>query len=396
MAPLASAGIPEPMALTSVAAFHEMFKAPVVEGGPKLPPAERCQLRVSLLQEELNEPKAAIDANDLVESADAFADLQYVLSGAVLEFGLHRGFKALFDEVHRSNMSKLCATQEEAEATVVHYKKTKGFEAKIKESKTAPGKLLVYRLPDDKVLKSVKYSPANLRPLVTTKSEPVQENASAGVPEPMALTSVAEFHETFEVPVVEGGPILPSADRCQLRVSLLQEELNELKAAIEANDLVEVADALADLQYVLSGAVLEFGLHRRFKAIFDEVQRSNLSKACATLEEGEATAAHYKAKQDVDAEIQEVSGKFLVYRLPDKKVLKSVKYSPAQLKPLVEAAEVAAVSTFLGKRAELQETPEKQIAKCAKTVSSEQESDALDKHISVMEIDGGSDMVTSS
>jgi len=51
-------------------------------------------------------------------------------------------------------------------------------------------------------------------------------------------------------------------------------ELDELKAAIKAGDLVECADALADLQYVLSGAVLEFGLHRRFKAIFDELDQT--------------------------------------------------------------------------------------------------------------------------
>merc|ERR1712139_724120 len=144
----------------------------------------------------------------------------------------------------------------------------------------------------------------------------------------------------FEVPVVEGGAKIPSAKRCQLRVSLLQEELNELKDAIQNNDLVEAADALADLQYVLSGAVLEFGLHRRFKAIFDEVQRSNMSKACATREEAEATVAHYKAKDGVDAEIrasETAPGKFLVYRIPDNKVLKSVKYSPAQLQALVES-----------------------------------------------------------
>lgn len=343
--PKASAGLPEPLALASVAAFHELFKAPVVEGGPKMPPGERCELRVSLLQEELNELKTAIAQHDLVESADALADLQYVLSGAVLEFGLHRRFKAIFDEVQRSNLSKACSTQEEAELTVAHYK-AKGFDSEIRESKFAPDKLLVKRLPDTKLLKSVAYSPAALKPIVEAEEEGLAPAiASAGLPEPASLTSVAAFHEMFESPIVEGGPKLPGPDRCELRVSLLQEELNELKAAIAANDLVECADALADLQYVLSGAVLEFGLHRCFKAIFDEVQRSNMSKACATRSEAEDTAAHYKKKQGVESEIQEVSGQFLVYRLPDKKVLKSVKYSPAQLKPIVEAPEAEPMAT---------------------------------------------------
>ena len=55
----------------------------------------------------------------------------------------------------------------------------------------------------------------------------------------------------------------------RLRVNLLREELKELEAAIADNDLVEVADALADLQYVLSGAVLEFGLGAKFRTLFD-------------------------------------------------------------------------------------------------------------------------------
>ena len=48
---------------------------------------------------------------------------------------------------------------------------------------------------------------------------------------------------------------------------------------------MKVADALADLQYVLAGAVLEFGMGDRFASIFNEVQRSNMSKACTTVEE---------------------------------------------------------------------------------------------------------------
>mmetsp|Transcript_87000 Transcript_87000/g.243932 ORF Transcript_87000/g.243932 Transcript_87000/m.243932 type:complete len:400 (+) Transcript_87000:61-1260(+) len=343
--------LPEPSVLASVAAFHEAFECPTVEGGPRLPSKDRADLRVALLQEELDELKTAIVANDLVECADAFADLQYVLSGAVLEFGMHRCFKDIFDEVHRSNMSKACSTQGEAEATVVHYAQAKGMQAKVHQSGE---KLLVKRIPDQKVLKSVRYSPPHLRHFVETMTgvvangtaEPEPEKAltqpaSLGVPEPHALSSVASFHDLFEVPVVEDGPRIPSADRCQLRVSLLQEELDELQAAIVAQDLVECADALADLQYVLSGAVLEFGLQHSFKGIFDEVQRSNMSKLCTTLDEAEATVAHYLETKGVTSHIQEskaVVGKFLVRRQPDGKVLKSVNYSPASLRSLVHGA----------------------------------------------------------
>lgn len=149
-----------------------------------------------------------------------------------------------------------------------------------------------------------------------------------------SLNQVAEFHKTFNAPILP-TPTIPSSDRAELRVKLLQEELDELKEAIANNDLVEVADALCDLQYVLSGAVLEFGLGDKFVELFNEVQRSNMSKACATQEEADATIQHYKEKgQDA---YSEVSGdKINVHRIEDNKVLKSVKYSPADLKTILD------------------------------------------------------------
>ena len=90
--------------------------------------------------------------------------------------------------------------------------------------------------------------------------------ATAPLAEPSCLQDVAAFHSLFGAPVVD-EPALPDAKRCALRVNLLQEELDEFKAAIEAGDVVEAADALADLQYVLAGAVHELGMGSRFKAV---------------------------------------------------------------------------------------------------------------------------------
>ena len=148
-----------------------------------------------------------------------------------------------------------------------------------------------------------------------------------------ALNQVADFHKTFKHPI-EKSPVIPSETRCELRVSLIQEELNELQEAIKQNDLVEIADALCDIQYVLSGAVLEFGLGEKFKTLFDEVQRSNMSKACATLEEANKTVEHYRLK-GVEGYIEKVDGQYLVYRKGDDKTLKSVNYSPADLKSIL-------------------------------------------------------------
>lgn len=151
---------------------------------------------------------------------------------------------------------------------------------------------------------------------------------------PRALEDVAEFHQTFHLPVLD-TPQIPDADRCRLRINLLREELKELEEAIAANDLVEAADAFADIQYVLSGAILEFGLGEKFRSLFEEVHRSNMSKTCASMEEAEATVAHYE-KQGQIGTIEASGDVFLVYRTDDRKVLKNVHYSPADISRLMD------------------------------------------------------------
>ena len=148
---------------------------------------------------------------------------------------------------------------------------------------------------------------------------------------PNAIQQVAEFHTTFQHPI-EQTPIIPAEKRCKLRVELLAEELKELQQAIHDNDSVEIADALCDLQYVLSGAILEFGFGDKFKTLFEEVHRSNMSKSCATEEEANATIAHYLANHQTPAYFKEIEGKFLVFRTEDNKTLKSIYYSPADIK----------------------------------------------------------------
>lgn len=155
--------------------------------------------------------------------------------------------------------------------------------------------------------------------------------------EAQALTSVAKFHHLFGAPVLE-KPTIPSQQRCDLRVNLLQEELNELADAIKDGDLIEIADALGDIQYVLSGAIHEFGMGHCFNDVFSEIQRSNMSKACKTLQEAQDTVKHYKENKDTESHITETDGLFLVHRLGDNKVLKSINYSPANLQPIIKSA----------------------------------------------------------
>ncbi|UJP65730.1 nucleoside triphosphate pyrophosphohydrolase family protein [Mongoliitalea daihaiensis] len=153
--------------------------------------------------------------------------------------------------------------------------------------------------------------------------------------DPKSLTSVAAFHQTFKHPILS-SPQVPDEKRAALRVSLLAEELKELEEGIQNKDIVEIADALCDLQYVLSGAILEFGLADKFKALFDEVQRSNMSKACTSLEEAEATVTHYQ-NQGTACFYEKEGDLFLVYRTEDRKTLKSVQYSPADLAKIIHS-----------------------------------------------------------
>lgn len=151
---------------------------------------------------------------------------------------------------------------------------------------------------------------------------------------PRAIEQVVEFHTTFKHPIAK-EPSIPPAERCKLRVDLIAEELDELRAAIQDKNIVEVADALCDIQYVLAGAILEFGLGEKFKTLFDEVHRSNMSKACKTEAEAHSTVSHYKDKENTEAYFINSEGHFLVYRKTDNKTLKSVNYSKARLAEIV-------------------------------------------------------------
>ena len=152
--------------------------------------------------------------------------------------------------------------------------------------------------------------------------------------QPESLELVAEFHSTFKHPIL-AKPEIPAENRCKLRVALIAEELKELEVAILEKDIVEVADALCDIQYVLSGAILEFGLGEKFKSLFEEVQRSNMSKACRSEDEALATVDHYLKKDGTECYYRQEGNLWLIYRKSDNKTLKSVNYSPANLAKII-------------------------------------------------------------
>ena len=67
-------------------------------------------------------------------------------------------------------------------------------------------------------------------------------------------------------------------DKIKLRFNLMAEENQEYFQAAKNNDLIEVADALGDMLYILCGTIIEHGMQDKIEEVFDEIQKSNLSK----------------------------------------------------------------------------------------------------------------------
>ncbi len=92
--------------INQVKDFHEKFNIPVGDYPDYISP-ERQKLRIDILQEEVNELEKAMSEMNMVEIADGVVDCIYILFGTAVEYGFHNYLKAMFHEVHRSNMSKL-------------------------------------------------------------------------------------------------------------------------------------------------------------------------------------------------------------------------------------------------------------------------------------------------
>ena len=91
------------------------------------------------------------------------------------------------------------------------------------------------------------------------------------------IRKVLEFNKAFKLEI-NNKPTLVGEDSSKLGVDLMDEELNEYVEALDNDDLIEVADALADMKFVLNGLIIKHGLMNCFDEIYDEVYKSNMSK----------------------------------------------------------------------------------------------------------------------
>ena len=169
------------------------------------------------------------------------------------------------------------------------------------------------------------------------------DNQVAQQPEMTNFQMVTEFNNAFGLTVHnKPQPNITKDDPrlIKLRLSLIEEEARELKDAVENHDFVEIIDALADILYVTYGMGSAIGID--LDKAFDIVHKSNMTKLCLNEQDAIDTVEWYKVnetKYDSPSYRKSNCDKYwVVYNKSTGKVLKSIKYTPADLKQLDKLA----------------------------------------------------------
>jgi predicted HAD superfamily Cof-like phosphohydrolase len=155
------------------------------------------------------------------------------------------------------------------------------------------------------------------------------ERTTSNVP---FVDEVETFNATMNKPN-NYTPNIPADTEWEFVYNFVLEELEEYKEACQKGDIVEVLDALCDITYVsLGNGAMLHGLKDKIWPAYQEVQASNMSKVCSTVEEAEETVAVRSKEQGEACHYEEVNGQFVVYRSRDRKVMKNVNYFRPDLK----------------------------------------------------------------
>ena len=123
------------------------------------------------------------------------------------------------------------------------------------------------------------------------------------------------------------NPVIPEEKEWMFVYNFILEELEEYKHACETGNIVEVLDALCDITYVsLGNGAMLHGLKDKVRPAYQEVQASNLSKACTSEEEAQETVRVRSAEQKEPCHYEQVGKYYIVYRTRDRKVMKNINY----------------------------------------------------------------------
>ena len=154
------------------------------------------------------------------------------------------------------------------------------------------------------------------------------------------VSEVEDFNATMGKPN-NYEPTIPEKKEWQFVYDFILEELEEYKAACEAGDIVEVLDALCDIAYVSVGnGTMLHGLKDKIWPAYQEVQGSNMSKACSSEEDAQATVEKRSIEQKEPCHYEKVGGYYIVYRTRDRKVMKNINYFRPDLKQFFTEKEI--------------------------------------------------------
>ena len=92
------------------------------------------------------------------------------------------------------------------------------------------------------------------------------------------IEAVTKFHESYGLRIEHTPKANLPKNISELRFNLMKEENEEYLQAAQDQDLIEIADALGDMLYILCGTIIAHGFQDKIESIFDEIQRSNMSK----------------------------------------------------------------------------------------------------------------------
>jgi predicted HAD superfamily Cof-like phosphohydrolase len=146
------------------------------------------------------------------------------------------------------------------------------------------------------------------------------------------ISEVEEFNAVMGKPN-NYNPVIPDEKEWMFVYNFILEELEEYKHACETNNIVEVLDALCDITYVsLGNGAMLHGLKDKVWPAYQEVQASNLSKACSSEEEAQETVRVRSAEQKEPCHYEQVGKYYIVYRTRDRKVMKNINYFRPNLK----------------------------------------------------------------
>ena len=155
------------------------------------------------------------------------------------------------------------------------------------------------------------------------------------------VDEVEIFNYTFGKPN-NYEPTIPEKKEWQFVYDFILEELEEYKEACETGNIVEVLDALCDIAYVSIGnGTMLHGLKNKIWPAYQEVQASNMSKACETEDEAMETIAVRSKEQNEDCHWEQVDDMYIVYRTRDRKVMKSINYFRPDLTKFFTDAELS-------------------------------------------------------